>query len=210
MRSLPVLSISLLAAALATGCAGPTPANTLRAKGDHSYKLGAYDDAATNYREIAQRYPGDWRAQYQLGLCELELGHYGAARSALQIALDHQPHDETIAMPSPRRSSFAATTISSSRSSAAAPRNRSPLETGCARTLRDEDERPRLRPASRSRPRSPSISTRPAMPSRCRRSSRTSKRRTSPKSSASRRRDPPPPPGVRLAAGERDDRRSPP
>ena len=97
MRSLPVLSITILAAALATGCAGPTPASTLRAKGDHSFKLGAYDDAASNYREIAARYPGDWRAQMQLGLCELELGHYGAARSALQIALDHQPTNEAIA-----------------------------------------------------------------------------------------------------------------
>ena len=40
--------------------------------------------------------PGDWLAQYRLGLCELELGNPDRARSALEIAHTRQPADADV------------------------------------------------------------------------------------------------------------------
>ena len=93
---LPVVSILITAIALGGCKTQPTPATTLRERGDRYYALGEYSEAATEYQEIAYRYPGDWPAQYRLGLCLLELDRPGEARSALQIAYTRQPQNEEV------------------------------------------------------------------------------------------------------------------
>lgn len=88
----------LLSVAILGGCSsGPQPVETLRTNGDRSYQLGAYDEAAGSYREITERYPGDWLAQYRLGLCELELERPAAAVRALRVAADQRPRNDDIA-----------------------------------------------------------------------------------------------------------------
>lgn len=94
-RSLPIAL--LLAGSLLAGCETDRPTEIVRMSGDRSFQLGAYDEAATEYREITTRYPGDWRAQLQLGICCIELERWHEASVALKVALDQRPEDEEIA-----------------------------------------------------------------------------------------------------------------
>jgi Flp pilus assembly protein TadD len=89
-------AILLVIIALA-GCATQRPVDTVRERGDWHYKRGDYAAAAMEYREVTERYPGDWPAQHQLGLCLIETGDYTGARRALEIAHDRRPNDPAIA-----------------------------------------------------------------------------------------------------------------
>jgi tetratricopeptide (TPR) repeat protein len=90
--------IALLTAAAALGgCASQRPADAMRDSGDWHFKRGEYAMAAAEYESIAKRYPGDWQAQYQLGLCLIETEQYASARRALEVANDRKPHDPAIA-----------------------------------------------------------------------------------------------------------------
>ena len=73
-----------------TGCA-TRPIEAIRNKADFQFSQQEYEMASTGYREIVNRYPGDWQAQYRLGMCELELDNPDRARSALEIAHTNQP-----------------------------------------------------------------------------------------------------------------------
>ncbi len=83
---LPVLVVGLTQA----GC-GMRPIESVRTSADFQYQQQEYQQAAIEYAEIADRAPGDWQAQYRLGLCELELGNADRARTALEIAHARQP-----------------------------------------------------------------------------------------------------------------------
>ncbi len=86
----------LLALVVVTGCATQRPIDSVRDRGDFQFRRGNYAAAAQEYTEITQRYPGDWRAQYRLGLCLLEVGKPDKARRALEIARDGNPRDNRI------------------------------------------------------------------------------------------------------------------
>ena len=92
---MPIVS-GLLAGALLCSCTMQKPVESLRQSGDHSYRTGDYVAAAHDYEMITERYPGDWRAQYQLGMARLELGELSAARSALEIAHARRPRDSDV------------------------------------------------------------------------------------------------------------------
>jgi len=87
-------TVVLLVAALA-GC-GQRPIETIRTKADFYYGKGEYADASREYGEIADRYPGDWKAQYRLGLCYLELDEPLQARLALELADANHPGDPDV------------------------------------------------------------------------------------------------------------------
>src|SRR5439155_212444 len=70
---------------------------TMRASGDYRFNKGDYAGAADEYSEIVARYPGDWEAQYKLGLSQLELKNYSAGRRALEIAYTQRPRDPKVA-----------------------------------------------------------------------------------------------------------------
>ena len=94
MRRL-LVQVILLSGAVLTAC--QRPVHTIRESADFSFDHGDYDTAATEYAEIADRYPGDWRAQYRLGLCLLEIDELARARDALEVAHSHRPRDPGIA-----------------------------------------------------------------------------------------------------------------
>lgn len=87
----------LLMTALLGGCAASRPVDDIRASADEFYEQGAYAEAAHDYAQIVERYPGDWQGQYQLGLCWLELGEASDARRALEVAQRRRPNDADVA-----------------------------------------------------------------------------------------------------------------
>ncbi len=85
----------LLSSAVLAGC--QRPVETIRQSGDFSFDHRDYNAAAGEYAEITNRYPGDWRAQYRLGLCLLEIGQPARARDALEVAHTHRPRNPQVA-----------------------------------------------------------------------------------------------------------------
>ena len=84
----PVIAIVMLA-----GCHAARPTETIRSSGDWRFDHGDYAGAASEYGEIVARYPGDYEAQYKLGMSQLELKNYSAGRRALEIAYTLKPKD---------------------------------------------------------------------------------------------------------------------
>lgn len=99
LRSLALLGgAAALTLGLALGgCATGRPVDDLRADGDWHYERGEYQQAEPLYREIIDRYPGDWRGNLQLGLVALELGHFDEARTLLKKAGDLRPENDDVA-----------------------------------------------------------------------------------------------------------------
>jgi Flp pilus assembly protein TadD len=93
IHRLAVLTLAVIAVAVGTGCQTDTPVHVLRERGDFQFEQNRYAEAADNYRQIVERYPGDWKAQYKLGLSLLETGDLVEARNALEVAYTRQPND---------------------------------------------------------------------------------------------------------------------
>jgi len=87
----------LAGASILAGCATARPVDDLRADGDRHFDREEYAAADPLYREIVDRYPGDWRANLQLGLVSLELGRYDEARTLLKTAGDLRPQNDEVA-----------------------------------------------------------------------------------------------------------------
>ncbi len=74
------------------GC-GPRPTESIRDKGNLYFNRGEFAEAAGEYGQIVERYPGDWRAQYMVGMCHLQLHELPEARLALEIAYTNRAGD---------------------------------------------------------------------------------------------------------------------
>lgn len=70
------------------------PAEVVRTSGDQKYRVGDYAGARDEYAEIVSQYPGDWQAQYKMGLCMIQTGQYARARQALETAYTLKPNQE--------------------------------------------------------------------------------------------------------------------
>ncbi|MBT8484255.1 MAG: tetratricopeptide repeat protein [Phycisphaerales bacterium] len=81
---------------IAGGCATQRPVTDVMASGDRALSRGDYAGAVAEFEEVTNRYPGDWRAQYKLGLALIELGDYTPARRALEIAHTRRPQENAI------------------------------------------------------------------------------------------------------------------
>jgi len=79
------------------GCQQARPIEAVRTTGDQKFSGGNYAGARDEYAEIVSRYPGDWQAQYQLGLCMIQTEEYAAARRSLEIAYAAKPQRQDVA-----------------------------------------------------------------------------------------------------------------
>ncbi len=80
------------------GCAGGNrPIETIRASGDHYFVAGEWESSRDEFSEIVAKLPGDWDAQYKLGVSQLNLKETSAARRALEIAHTRQPANREVA-----------------------------------------------------------------------------------------------------------------
>ena len=88
-----LLSASLIAASSLTfvACSTTTPAETHRDRGIHLAEIGDHAGAASAFEQVTAKYPGDWQAQYMLGLSYLELERPSDARRSLEIAYTQKP-----------------------------------------------------------------------------------------------------------------------
>ncbi|MGI9014027.1 MAG: tetratricopeptide repeat protein [Phycisphaerales bacterium] len=80
-----------------SGCNQRRSSHSLMEDGNFHFRQGEHEQAATLYQQIADRYPGNWEAQYRLGLARLKLGEADAARIALQQAHTLQPRNDDVA-----------------------------------------------------------------------------------------------------------------
>lgn len=94
-KNLALVSALFLTLHFIGGCASPQrPSEAIRTSGDHYYRIGDYEAARDEYAEIVSRWPGDWQAQYKLGLSCLKTGETSLARRSLEIAYTriHEKH----------------------------------------------------------------------------------------------------------------------
>ncbi len=98
------LLVTLAVAVVSVGCENMPklqtprkPVAAIRDNADFHYERGEWSDARTQYALIVDRYPGDWRAQYRLGQCDLALQNNTEARRSLEIAHTIQPDNERVA-----------------------------------------------------------------------------------------------------------------
>jgi tetratricopeptide (TPR) repeat protein len=93
--SLLGLLVALLGPLALTGCTQQQrPTEVIRDSGDRRFRAGDFAGARDDYSEIVANYPGDWEAQYRLGLALIETQQYPQARQALEIAYTLRPTQE--------------------------------------------------------------------------------------------------------------------
>jgi tetratricopeptide (TPR) repeat protein len=97
MRRLVAAALLAIPLAAVASCTQQRPIEVLRQGGDYRFEYGEYAAAAPYYEEIVERRPGDWEAQYRLGLVSLHLGEVDRARLALETAYSLKPASTEIA-----------------------------------------------------------------------------------------------------------------
>ncbi|MCA9291580.1 MAG: tetratricopeptide repeat protein [Phycisphaerales bacterium] len=90
-----LFAATMIVLLLVTGC-GQRSAQAMRRVGDDFLETRNYDRALIEYEQIIDRYPGDWDAQYKVGLCCLQTQRPNDARRALEIAHTLRPGDHRI------------------------------------------------------------------------------------------------------------------
>jgi tetratricopeptide (TPR) repeat protein len=79
-----------------TSCGQPSN-TTLLERGNYAMWQGRWSEAATSFQKATEQHPGDWRAQYHLGQCYLEMGDATSASQSLAVAESLRPSDTEIA-----------------------------------------------------------------------------------------------------------------
>lgn len=97
MPRLTMFTLLIAFAMLTFGCQMQRPVESIRERADFHFQQERYNEAAQEYAAITARYPGDWRAQYRLGLALTEVGELGEARRALETAHSLRPGDDDVA-----------------------------------------------------------------------------------------------------------------
>ena len=78
------------------GCNQPSN-QSLHKRGSFAMWQGRWSDAADAFKKSAEQHPGDWKAQYQLGRCYMEMGNPQKAGQCLAIAGSLRPNNTKIA-----------------------------------------------------------------------------------------------------------------
>lgn len=80
------------------GCVKGKSSEQLIADGDHAYRYGRYEEAAGDFKQVLDRYPGDVAANLGYARTQIALGDLDAARSALETAAASKPEDFQISL----------------------------------------------------------------------------------------------------------------
>jgi tetratricopeptide (TPR) repeat protein len=98
-RLVPTAVLFALAAiAVLGGCVKGKSSEQLLADGEHAYRYGRYEEAAGDFRQVLDRYPGDVQANVGFARTQIALGNLDAARSALETAAASKPEDFEISL----------------------------------------------------------------------------------------------------------------
>jgi tetratricopeptide (TPR) repeat protein len=89
---------ALAAIAVLGGCVKGKSSEQLLADGEHAYRYGHYEEAAGDFRQVLDRYPGDVQANVGFARTQIALGNLDAARSALETAAASKPEDFEISL----------------------------------------------------------------------------------------------------------------
>lgn len=89
---------ALAAIAVLGGCVKGKSSEQLLADGEHAYRYGRYEEAAGDFRQVLDRYPGDVQANVGFARTQIALGNLNAARSALETAAASKPEDFEISL----------------------------------------------------------------------------------------------------------------
>lgn len=96
--SLVLASLTACLVAGLGGCVKGKSSEQLIADGDHAYRYGRYEEAAGDFKQVLDRYPGDVAANLGYARTQIALGDLGAARSALETAAASKPEDFQISL----------------------------------------------------------------------------------------------------------------
>jgi Flp pilus assembly protein TadD len=80
------------------GCMKGKSSEQLLADGEYAYRYGRYEEAAGDFRQVLDRYPGDVQANIGYARTQIALGNLDAARSALETAAASKPEDFQISL----------------------------------------------------------------------------------------------------------------
>ncbi|MCZ6834508.1 MAG: tetratricopeptide repeat protein [Planctomycetota bacterium] len=95
--SFPIV-LTLALSTLMVGCSNAQkPATAFQRDAERHFKRGEFAEAVDNYQNVVNRFPGNWEAQYFLGVCHLELNRTYEARQALEIAHTLRPANDEVA-----------------------------------------------------------------------------------------------------------------
>lgn len=100
-RCLASLAFAALAACFVAslgGCMKGKSSEQLLADGDHAYRYGRYEEAAGDFQQVIDRYPGDVPANVGYARTQIALGNLDAARNALETAAASKPEDFEISL----------------------------------------------------------------------------------------------------------------
>lgn len=96
-RSVLVSSFAVLLLAQLAGCAAGRPMIVARKEADHHFQYAQYEKAASAYREILEKAPGDSDVEYRYGVCLANLGQLREARTHCETAHAANPTSEEVA-----------------------------------------------------------------------------------------------------------------
>lgn len=96
--SLALVPLALVLVAGIGGCVKGKSSEQLLADGDHAYRYGRYEEAAGDFSQILDRYPGDVQANVGFARTQIALGNLDAARRALETAAAAKPEDFQVSL----------------------------------------------------------------------------------------------------------------
>ncbi len=98
IHSLAVALIAITAIGSLVGCVKGKSSEQLLADGDYAYRYGRYEEAAGDFRQVLDRYPGDVQANLGYARTQIALGNLDQARTALETAASSKPEDFQISL----------------------------------------------------------------------------------------------------------------
>lgn len=88
-----LLAAALIASAGLSGCQQGRATHRIEAAGDHALWMRDYQTAITEYREVINRQPHNWRARISLARAYVGIGRADAAREQMEVVYTIKPNE---------------------------------------------------------------------------------------------------------------------